>query len=71
MKLRIICRYSKSDANGQLVGFEFKTEEFNVPDNSPILSEPWLPEVIGGEWIKEEKNQNCPSMALGNAGDHY
>lgn len=52
MKIRLIFRIGQADADGRCVGFNYCTEIVEVPDR--FLNH----EVIGGEWIKEDKEDS-------------
>lgn len=49
--LRIIFRYGQADLDGRLAGYEIKTCVVEIPKQ--MLDKQWMPEIIGGEWLKE------------------
>ena len=57
MKLRLIFRTGEADAEGRFVGFCYSTVIVEIPDKALTNNSGHviLPEVIGGEWLKEEK----------------
>ena len=60
LKLRLLWRYAMADFNGVVVEYKDKTDVIVLPDDAQAFQFPnrekfdWLPELIGGEWIKEE-----------------
>lgn len=62
-KLRLLLRKGIADQNGTLAGYIYKTDDIYLPDNANAFQFPdveqhgWLPEIIGGEWIKETKHE--------------
>lgn len=61
MKLRLILRKGIVDANAVCAEYEYKTTVIDVPDIEEWKAQGFVsfenyPEVIGGEWIKEESN---------------
>ena len=60
LKLRLLWRKAIADYNGVVVEYMYKTDVVVLPDNAQAFQFPdtekfgWMPELIGGEWIKEE-----------------
>jgi hypothetical protein len=56
MKLRLILRDSIEDADGRCVRYDYHTVLVEVPYEIKMRKD-YKPEVIGGEWITEDKNE--------------
>jgi hypothetical protein len=53
MKVRLIMRSSTADFEGKFVGYTYETYVVDI-QSFEYKSEP--PEIIGGEWIKNEND---------------
>ena len=61
LKLRLLWRNAIADFNGVVVEYTYKTDVITLPDDAQAFQFPdtekfgWMPELIGGEWIKEDR----------------
>lgn len=61
LKLRLLWRTAIADYKGVVVEYMYKTDVVALPDDAQAFQFPdtekfgWMPELIGGEWIKEEE----------------
>lgn len=60
MKIRLIWRRYFADADGKATATQIRTDVIDLPEDAEAFAFPdakergWLPELIGGEWIKED-----------------
>jgi hypothetical protein len=54
MKVRLFLRLGIADYDGKLAGYDYKTCIADI-DETIFNDSKNLPEIIGGEWLKEEE----------------
>lgn len=60
IKIRLIWRKATTDFNGVVAEYVYKTDDIILPENAQAFQFSdtekygWMPELIGGEWIREE-----------------
>ena len=61
LKIRLIWRNAMTDSNGVVAEYVYKTDDIILPEDAQAFQFPdtekygWMPELVGGEWIKEDK----------------
>lgn len=64
LKIRLIWRKAMTDSNGVVAEYVYKTDDIVLPENAQAFQFPdteqygWLPELVGGEWIREGVKPN-------------
>lgn len=70
LKIRLIWRKAIADSNGVVAEYVYKTDDIVLPENAQVFQFVdtnkfgWFPELVGGEWIREEVKHNEPDAAL-------
>ena len=63
-KIRLIWRKAMTDGNGVVAEYVYKTDDIILPEDAQTFQFPdtekygWMPELVGGEWIREEVKPN-------------
>ena len=61
LKLRLLWRKAMTDFNGVVAEYVYKTDDIILPEDAQAFQFPdtekygWMPELVGGEWIKEDE----------------
>jgi len=61
LKIRLIWRKAMTDFNGVVAEYVYKTDDIILPEDAQAFQFPdtekygWMPELVGGEWIKEDE----------------
>ena len=64
LKTRLIWRKAMTDFNGVVAEYVYKTDDIILPENAQAFQFQdtgkygWMPELVGGEWIREEVKPN-------------
>jgi hypothetical protein len=64
LKIRLIWRKAITDFNGVVAEYVYKTDDIVLPENAQAFQFVdtekfgWMPELVGGEWIREEVKHN-------------
>jgi hypothetical protein len=70
LKIRLIWRKAMTDFNGVVAEYVYKTDDIILPEDAQAFQFQdtekygWMPELIGGEWIREEVKHNALIEAL-------
>ena len=70
LKIRLIWRKAMTDFNGVVAEYVYKTDDVFLPEDAQAFQFQdtekygWMPELIGGEWIREEVKHNELDAAL-------